>query len=207
MLEIEYFTGGIAATNGYACKTEETSFLVDAPEGVADWLESTGFTPNALLLTHAHFDHVLDAAQVQERWSIPTYAFAQPTPELTLEAMLGSFGPMAIQPYMVDHLVEEGLPMSFGGLTFEILHVPGHSPDSVVFLPERSPTAFGGDVLMQGGIGRSDLPGGDGKLLLKGIREKLYELDDEIAVLSGHGQPTTIGAEKRMNPFVRGSRP
>ena len=98
MLEIEYFTGGIAATNGYACKTEETSFLVDAPEGVADWLESTGFTPDALLLTHAHFDHVLDAAQVQERWSIPTYAFAQPTPELTLEAMLGSFGPMAIQP-------------------------------------------------------------------------------------------------------------
>ncbi len=199
MLEIEYFTGGVAATNGYACKAAEITFVVDAPEGITEWLESTGFTPQALLLTHAHFDHVLDASRIQERWSIPTYAFAYPTPELTLESM-----GMAVQPYKVDHLVEEGVLMSFGGLTFEILHIPGHSPDSSVFLPKDSPIAFGGDVLMQGGIGRSDLPGGDGELLLKGIREKLYVLDDETTVLSGHGPATTIGEEKLSNPFVRG---
>ena len=204
MLEIECFTGGIASTNGYACTAGEATFVVDAPEGMTKWLESTGFTPKALLLTHAHFDHVLDAAQIQDRWSIPTYAFAQPTPELTLEAMIGSFGSMRIQPYQVDHLVEEGVPMAFGGLTFEILHIPGHSPDSVVFLPVGTSKVFGGDVLMQGGVGRSDLPGGDGELLLKGIREKLYALDDDITVLSGHGEPTTIGVEKRTNPFVRG---
>ena len=198
MLEIECFTGGVAATNGYACKAAETSFLVDAPEGVVDWLVSTDFSPQALLLTHAHFDHVLDAARIQERWSIPTYAFAHPTPELTLESM-----GMAVRPYKVDYLVKEGEPMTFGGLTFEILHIPGHSPDSALFLPEGSPIVFGGDVLMQGGIGRSDLPGGDGEQLLKGIREKLYVLDDGTTVLSGHGPATTVGGEKRGNPYVR----
>lgn len=200
MLEIESFTGGIASTNGYACKSNELGIVVDAPEGMADWLQSIDFQPVALLLTHAHFDHVMDAAEIQKRWSIPIYAFVEPTPELTLGGLFG----LDVPAYKVDHFVEEGVSTVINDLTFEILHVPGHSVDSVVYLLESDEIAFGGDVLMQGSVGRSDFPGGDQTLLLEGIREKLYVLGDGVAIHPGHGPATSVGVEKQTNPFVQG---
>ena len=200
MLEIESFTGGIASTNGYACKSNELGVVVDAPEGMADWLQSIDFQPVALLLTHAHFDHVMDAAEIQKRWSVPIYGFSQPTPELTLGGLFG----LDVPAYKLDHLVEEGVSTVIKGLTFEILHVPGHSTDSVVYLLESDEIAFGGDVLMQGSLGRSDFPGGDQTLLLKGIRAKLYVLSEDVTIHPGHGTATSIGVEKRTNPFVQG---
>ena len=204
MLEINTYTGGIAMTNGYACRTNETWFVVDAPDGIGEWLDSSGVRPAALLLTHAHFDHVLDAAMIQERWQCPIYAFADPTPDLTLESMFASFGPaLAVAPYRVDHHLGSAASFELAGLCFRVFHVPGHSPDSVIFLPDSTGILFGGDVLFHAGIGRDDLPGGDGDLLRKGIREKVYTLDEDLKVLSGHGEPTTVGQEKRTNPFVR----
>lgn len=204
MLDIATYTGGIAETNGYLCHLNDAQILIDAPDGIADWLRTRGASVDALLLTHAHFDHVLDAAAVQEGWKCPTYAFTDPTPELTLEAMLASAGPsLQVRPYSVDHHVVEGEPLTLAGTAFDVLHIPGHSPDSVTFAPEGTGVLFGGDVLFQMGIGRDDLPGGDGALLRRGIREKLYELDDDLQVYPGHGASTTIGAEKRSNPFVR----
>ncbi len=204
-IEIQSYTGGIAATNGYACRIDDVCFLVDAPDGIGSWLASTGFRPGALLLTHAHFDHVLDAALIQERFGCPIYAFTDPVPELTLEIIVPSIGsPLKVAPYRVDERVAEGSVLELdGGLRFEILHVPGHSPDSVAFMPLEQNVIFSGDVLMAGGIGRDDLPGGDGELLRRMIQEKLYALGDEMRVLPGHGGPTTIGEEKRFNPFVR----
>lgn len=199
MLEIESFTGGIASTNGYACKSNELGIVVDAPEGMADWLQSIDFQPKALLLTHAHFDHVMDAAAIQRQWSIPVYAFTKPSPELTLGGLFG----LEVEGYEVDHFVEEGVSTVINDLTFEIFHVPGHSTDSVVYLLESAKIAFGGDVLMQGSVGRSDFPGGDQALLLKGIREKLYVFDDDVTIHPGHGPATSIGVEKRTNPFVQ----
>lgn len=204
MLKIETYTGGIAATNGYACHVNGWSFAVDAPEGMAAWLENAGVVPRALLLTHAHFDHVLDAAKVQKHWNCPVYAYADPAPELTLEYTFAAFGPaLNVAPYRVDHHLAGETTLALNGLSIDILHIPGHSPDSVAFLFRDAGVVFAGDVLMQGGIGRDDLPGGDGSLLRQGIREKLYVLDDEVQVLPGHGGPTSVGEEKRSNPFVR----
>lgn len=199
-INIQTYTGGVAATNGYACKVNDFRFLVDAPEGMGAWLENRAFAPQALLLTHAHFDHVMDAAEIQQRYDCPIYAFAAPTDELTLAGLIG----VVVPPYRVDHFVgpETGLDLE-SSLTFQILHVPGHSTDSVAFVSQAANVAFSGDVLMQGGIGRDDLPGGDGVALRASIREKLYELPDSMRVFPGHGGPTEIGVEKRSNPFVR----
>jgi len=88
------------------------------------------------------------------------------------------------------------------GSSFQVYHVPGHSPDSLCFLHRESGLLFGGDVLFAGGIGRTDFPGGDHGLLISGIREKLFPMGDDVCVLSGHGPVTTIGEERRSNPFV-----
>ena len=108
-----------------------------------------------------------------------------------------------IEPIPPDLLIEATVAREFLGLTFEILEVPGHCPGSLCFFSRENELLIGGDVLFAGGVGRWDLPGGDGDLLFAGIREKLYSLGDDVIVLPGHGPPTTIGAERRGNPFVR----
>ncbi len=204
MLELQYFTGGLASTNGFYVTKGETSIVVDAPEGMKSWLESIAAEPKALLLTHAHFDHVLDAAAVHERWQCPIYAFAEPTPDLTLERFFSAFGTgMAVPSYSVDHLVNDQSTLTLGDFSLLVRHIPGHSDDSIVFIEPKDQLIFGGDVLMAGGIGRSDFPNGDQDLLCQGIREKLYDLDDAFTLWPGHGPSTTVGDEKRSNPFVR----
>ena len=203
MLSIDTYTGGVAMTNGYACRLEDASFVVDAPEGMMSWLEKMGFEPAALLLTHAHFDHVWDAAVIRERWGCPIFAYTHPQPDLTLESLYGAFGPaLRVKPYVVDHLLEKRESFELGEVRFRVLHIPGHSPDSIALLPEGTGTLFGGDALFRDGIGRDDLPGCDGELLRRAIREKLYVLEDDLRVLPGHGPSTTIGRERRTNPFV-----
>jgi len=105
-----------------------------------------------------------------------------------------------VQP---DLLIEATPSCDFLGLDFEILDVPGHCPGSLCFFSRENELLVGGDVLFAGGVGRWDLPGGDGDLLFSGIREKLYSLGENVVVLPGHGPSTTIGAERRSNPFVR----
>lgn len=108
-----------------------------------------------------------------------------------------------IEPVTPDLLIEAAPSREFLGLNFEILEVPGHCPGSLCFFSPPDDLLVGGDVLFAAGVGRWDLPGGDGELLFAGIREKLYSLGDEVVVLPGHGPATTIGAERRSNPFVR----
>ena len=204
MSTVQSHTGGIAATNGFYLKQGEDELVVDAPDGMADWLLDLGASPQALLLTHAHFDHVQDANAIHQRWGCPIYAFATPTPELTLESLLKMYGAgLGIDDYPVHHQVKEGESLVLGGWQFGILHIPGHSPDSVAFVLEAESLVFGGDVLFAGGIGRDDFPGGNGELLRQGIREKLYTMPDATMIYSGHGVETTIGHEKASNPFVR----
>jgi glyoxylase-like metal-dependent hydrolase (beta-lactamase superfamily II) len=99
-------------------------------------------------------------------------------------------------------LIEETSETSLGGVNFQVLLVPGHCPGSLCFLESKAGVLFGGDVLFASGVGRWDLPGGDGPLLFQGIREKLYRLPDETTVLPGHGPATKIGIEKASNPYV-----
>jgi glyoxylase-like metal-dependent hydrolase (beta-lactamase superfamily II) len=118
-----------------------------------------------------------------------------------LETMIGM--PCDLDPYQIDHLLEGAIDINLPELSVTILHVPGHSPDSLCFLIEGHPLLVGGDVLFNGGIGRTDFPHGDHDLLISGIKEKLWQLADETQVLPGHGPTTTIGIEKATNPFLQ----
>jgi glyoxylase-like metal-dependent hydrolase (beta-lactamase superfamily II) len=202
--QIDQYCGGIFQTNGYLVRTGDEAWLFDAPEGITDWLLENEVQLNGLILTHQHHDHILDVGRIQETFACPVYAWSEPSEELTLskrlEQMMGM--PCPIDPYMVDHLIEGESVLTVGGLTMDLLHIPGHSPDSVCFHLQGDPVVIGGDVLFAGSIGRTDFPNGNHEQLLSGIREKLWPLPDETHVLPGHGPATTIGEEKASNPFL-----
>lgn len=196
------FTGGIAATNGYFLPTAEGGILIDAPEGVTDWLSARGFKATHLLLTHQHFDHVMDAALLQDQ-GCEIHAFSAYNPSLTLENIARSWGMPDVAPYSVDHLLDPALPLSLAGMDFSLAHVPGHSPDSVTFYLAEYATLFSGDTLFQQSIGRTDIPNhGDERLLLQGIHNKLLTLPAATSVYPGHGGSTTIAHEIRSNPYL-----
>lgn len=199
----ESFTGGFVQTNAYLIETPDGGHvLIDAPMGVAEWLQRKGIHPVALLLTHQHYDHVEDVAAVVAMGA-KVHAFAPYSAVLTLEERVRSWGlPVQIQPYTVDELLEGSANLEIGGLEMHLAHVPGHSTDSVTFyLPDRG-ELYAGDTLFAGSIGRADLPGGNMAQLVDGIRAKLFALADETRVFPGHGPTTTIGAERAGNPYV-----
>ena len=204
MLNLTYFTGGIAQTNGWVLTTPTGVIVVDAPEGIADWLEEQKIKVAALLLTHQHFDHVLDAAAIQARHQCPLYSFAPHSKSLTLETLLNAATGMGltIEPYTVDHLLEGVDTLRLGDLDWTLSHIPGHSPDSVTFYNAAEGLLFGGDVLFAGSIGRCDFPGGSQQLLVQGITDKLMPLPDATRVFPGHGPETTIGEERTTNPYL-----
>ena len=196
--------GGIAATNGYFVQTAGGNLAIDAPEGFADWLRQRGHRVDALLLTHQHFDHVMDAARIAAEHGCPTFAFSSYSKKLTLEDLysMGSGVDLSVPPFTVDHLLEGKDTLDVTGLTFKLHYIPGHSLDSVVFHHEPSLLLFAGDVLFAGSVGRTDLPDGDGVRLLTGIHKRLMPLPDQTRVLPGHGPATTIGEERETNPYL-----
>ena len=207
-VEVRGASLGPVATNAYALRCPQGWAVIDAPEGCSAWLEEQGIEPDLLLLTHQHFDHVLGAAELLARYGCPSWAFSEPSPDLTLENLFASAGEVGFQvaEYQVDSRLEPtagASPIDVLGVSTEVLHVPGHSPDSVCFAPQGAGVVFGGDVLFQAGIGRTDFPGGDQELLLSGIREKLFPLGDELVVYPGHGPQTTLGHERANNPFLQ----
>ncbi|HEV3409925.1 MAG TPA: MBL fold metallo-hydrolase [Chthoniobacterales bacterium] len=200
----EVFCGGIFETNCYLIEAPEGFILFDAPDGACDWLESRGLEPKLLLLTHGHFDHVPDVARIKRRFGCQIGCHAESVPMIADPEFFRSYGfALEIEPTEPDFLIEATRSREFLGKEFEVLEVPGHSPGSLCFLSREDQILIGGDVLFAGGVGRWDLPGGDGELLFRGIKTKLYPLGDNITVLPGHGPPTTIGEERRSNPFVQ----
>ncbi len=203
--EIEQFCGGLFQTNGYLFKTGYKNWLFDSPDGVSDLLAEKGIQLDGLILTHQHHDHVIGAGKVVEAFGCPIWAHSEPSEDLTmakrLEAMIGM--PCELDPYEIDHLLEGQIELDLPELPVKILHVPGHSPDSLCFLIDGHPLLVGGDVLFRGGIGRTDFPHGDHDLLISGIKEKLWPLPDETQVLPGHGPTTSIEMEKTTNPFLQ----
>lgn len=214
--QLRRYTGGYFQTNAYLIEHAGGSVLVDAPEGVAGWLAGLGVKPDALLLTHLHYDHVLGAADVRAASGCRIVAHSPPDGDLLLTDFLKSVvgWPAEIAPFQVDHLLaagfahppDEALPLKIGGLDWSVLAVPGHSPDSVAYglaAPEGGADwLFGGDALFRESIGRTDFPHGDHAQLISSIRTRLYTLPDATRVFPGHGGKTTVGHEKRHNPFV-----
>jgi glyoxylase-like metal-dependent hydrolase (beta-lactamase superfamily II) len=200
-MKISCFTGGMVQTNGYLVETPEGNFLVDAPDGVCEWLMAKGVRLDALYLTHQHYDHVEDVATLQAA-GVKVCAWSAYSKNLTLESYGSSWGLPEVEPYIVDELIKIGEQKLFG-TNCTVAHVPGHSLDSITFHVPEAGAVFAGDALFSGSVGRCDLPGGDFELLLSGIRKELLTLPDTTKVLSGHGPETTIGREKVANGFLR----
>lgn len=204
MADLSVFTGGIAQTNGYLLQLEGGNLLFDAPEGIAAWLKEAGVRVDALLLTHQHFDHVLDAAAVAEDHGCPVLAWAPLSKNLTLELLFGAVtgSAYAVPEFVVTEVLQDRTEVELLGQMIRLFHVPGHSPDSVCFYLPAEGLLFGGDVLFLDGVGRTDFPGGSFQQLALGIETHLWPLPDNTVVYPGHGDDTTIGRERLENPFL-----
>ena len=203
-MRYETFCGGIFETNCYLVEAPGGPILFDAPDGACDWLVEQEITPKLLLLTHGHFDHVPDIAKIKGRFGCPVGCHAETAPMISDPEFFRRVGfQLEIEPVQPDFLIEATPRRDFLGLEMEVLEVPGHCPGSLCFFSREGGVLIGGDVLFASGVGRWDLPGGDGELLFKGIKEKLFPLGDDVVVLPGHGRSTTIGAERRTNPFLQ----
>ncbi|MCX6957971.1 MAG: MBL fold metallo-hydrolase [Verrucomicrobiae bacterium] len=195
------FTGGPVETHAYLVTLPDGNLLVDAPEGAADYFRDMPI--DLLILTHSHFDHVMDAAKIVREKKCGA-AMHRTTEEHLADKMLNKkFGlPIEIEPVKATIYLEESKQQNILGALFDIFEVPGHCPGSICLYNEPANILFGGDVLFAGGVGRWDLPGGDGKLLIAGIRKKLLTLPPETLVLPGHGPETTIGMEAQTNGYL-----
>jgi hydroxyacylglutathione hydrolase len=202
-MKYETFCGGVFETNCYLLHAREGCILFDAPDGACQWLESRGLEPKMLLLTHGHFDHVPDVAKIKRRFGCQIGCHPTTAPMISDPDFFRNFGfQLELEPAQPDFFVEATPSRDFLGAEMQVLEVPGHCPGSLCFFSRPEKLLIGGDVLFAGGVGRWDLPMGDGKLLFAGIKTKLFPLGDDITVLPGHGPLTTIGQERRTNPFV-----
>ncbi|HYI46127.1 MAG TPA: MBL fold metallo-hydrolase [Actinomycetota bacterium] len=174
----------------------------DEADVIAASLAERELTVTAIVATHAHFDHVVAAGRLRELTGAPFYLHRDDGPILD---WLQESGRMFLgldlpPPPDVDREASEGEILTAGSARLEVLHTPGHSPGSISLVTDTA--VFSGDTLFAGSIGRTDLPGGDTQELLTAVRNKLFLLEDELPVYPGHGPQTTLGEEKRFNPFV-----
>jgi len=206
---IETFEAGPVATNGYlvADKRGGKALVIDSPQSTAALMVAQASEWNTpitnLINTHAHWDHFMDNAELLRLTGAKFGVHRESAPLLDIPQAQYFGLDLEIEPSKPDFFLEEGKVFTVGELRFEILHCPGHCPGSVVLFERKERAAFVGDVLFAGSIGRTDLPGGDHQLLINGIRGKLLPLGDDVRVFSGHGPVTTIGEERRTNPFLR----
>ena len=180
-------------------------FYPEEKQKFKDYIESNGLTLKHVLNTHLHLDHVFGNPFLLKEYGLRPTGGQQD--EFWLEqasAMARSFGFLydEKQPLLGNYL-NEGDVITFGNTRLEVLHVPGHSQGSYVFYCKEEACLFSGDVLFEGSIGRADLAGGNFNQLCEGIRKKLFVLPDETRVYPGHGYDTSIGYEKKNNPFFR----
>ena len=203
-MQIDTYTGGVFDTNAFLITAPSGLILIDAPEGSADWLQSKGVKVSTLLITHGHIDHVSDAAKIKAAHGCLVGYHRDGTAMLTEPGFFRRLGfGWDVEPVRADFLIDETPSLPVDGIDFQVFLVPGHCPGSLCFLAKKERILFGGDVLFAGGVGRWDLPGGDHDLLFDGIQQKLFPLGDDVRVLPGHGPGTTIGIERKTNPFVR----
>ena len=209
---VRVVTSALFEENAYLLSFAESGdcIVVDPglePDRIVGELRDAGLNPIAILNTHGHSDHIAGNAMMKEEWpDIPLIIGAGDAWKLTdpVGNLSAGFGLELISPE-ADQTVSEGDVLELAGIRWTVLETPGHSGGHVVFVAkELSPMiVLGGDVLFAGSIGRSDFPDGDHETLLDSIRTKLFALPDNAVVLPGHGPPTTIGRERRTNPFLQ----
>ncbi|MFN2387997.1 MAG: MBL fold metallo-hydrolase [Actinomycetota bacterium] len=180
--------------------------IVIDPGGDADQLAAViaakDLTVTAIVATHAHFDHIVAAEQLRALTGASFHLHAADGPLLGWMQESGRLflGVELPPPPEVDATPGEGDALAAGAVRLEVLHTPGHSPGSISLV--HPDALFCGDTLFAGSVGRTDLPGGDTDLLVEAVKDKLFRLDDDLVVYPGHGPATSIGEERRFNPFV-----
>lgn len=197
---------GMLQTNCYivGCEATKEGAIID-PGGDAKRIlaevEQLGLKIKYVINTHGHFDHTLANKDVVKATGAPLAIHSADAPMLTKGGGAFFFGLMGKASPPADVILEEGQVLTLGQIELKILHTPGHSPGSICLYNEEEGVLFDGDVLFNTGIGRCDLPGGNGGVLMASI-QRLLALPDETTVYPGHGPPTTIGRERRSNPFL-----
>jgi hydroxyacylglutathione hydrolase len=167
------------------------------------FIESKKLKPVALLNTHCHIDHVFGNRFISEQYQLKPQIHQLEQKILQSAPMVGEMYGVEINPSPAgEETLEDGKTFRFGSTELKMIWAPGHSPGSICFYHELTRSLIGGDVLFQGSIGRTDLPGGDTNTLLRSIREKIFTLPDDFTVYPGHGSTTQIGEEKKYNPFL-----
>jgi hydroxyacylglutathione hydrolase len=207
---LEMLTVGPFQENCYVIGDEKTGegAIVDPGDEaarIALAVEQTGLEISEILITHAHIDHVGAVAALVEEYACPVLMHAEAEPMLqqlpTQAMMMGlRFGKVP----KVDRHIEDEEVLEVGGLRLKALYTPGHAPGHLAFYAESERLVLSGDALFAGGVGRTDLIGGDMAVLMRSINERLMTLPDDTRVLSGHGPESTLGDERAHNPFLRG---
>lgn len=171
-------------------------------EELVSFIEEHQLKVVKLLNTHCHIDHVLGNKFVSDHFKVELYIHEKDLPTLkSIPAYAPVYGFHQYAEKEPDHFISDGDTVTFGNTTLEVIFTPGHAPGHVVFFHRASNNLINGDVLFNGSIGRTDLPGGDHDTLIRSIHEKVFPLRDDVIVHCGHGPTTTIGKEKVSNPF------
>jgi glyoxylase-like metal-dependent hydrolase (beta-lactamase superfamily II) len=209
MLEILSMVLGPVMTNTYLVGDSETGQAVaidpaDSGEIIVREAQARRWQIEQIWLTHAHFDHLAGVSGIINNASHSPVIALHPDdkPLWRMGGGAALFG-MDIDPGPEPEVdLKHGQKLKVGQMTFEVRHTPGHTPGHVVFYCSAEQLVFSGDVIFQNSIGRTDLPGGDYATLIASIRDQILSLPDETRLLSGHGPETTVGVERRMNPFI-----
>jgi len=195
------FVGGELATNAYLVVDDATgeAILIDAPDGITEDVVATareeGWTITRIVLTHAHWDHIVDAAALKAATGVPLLAHPLTAERLASpDAFAGGYVPAKIAPVTPDGFLNDGDNVTVGSYTFAVMHLPGHDPAHIVLINEPERLLFGGDVVFPGGHGNTAIPGADQAVMNQSLR-RLATLSPDLVVHPGHGKPTTLGAE------------
>ena len=207
-MEIKRLILGLVRTNCYIVYTEDTkkAVIIDPAadsKGITEEIEKLGVTPEAVLLTHGHFDHMLAAESLRNGFHIPVCVLKEDA-ELLKHPNLNCSEQFLHMSYGIsaDEEMTDGQKLDFLNGALTVIATPGHTAGSCCYYAEEEKILFSGDTLFQGSVGRTDLPTGKASQISLSIKEKLFVLPDDTLVLSGHGEETTIGEEKQYNPYV-----
>jgi hydroxyacylglutathione hydrolase len=206
-MDVRCFTVGQIAENCFVFRRDgaDRGLIVDPgdePERILHAVDELGLGIEAILLTHTHFDHIGAVAPVAKATGAPVHC---PEIEVPVLANIMAFTPPPFGPfesYDADETVSGGERLELAGMEIDVIFTPGHSPGHVTYSVPDEQALFSGDVLFQGSIGRTDLPGGDGPTLMESIRGLVEGFDEETTVYPGHMGVTTLGAERATNPFL-----
>ena len=208
-MEARWLTVGPVQENTWIARLKDSdqALLIDPgdePDTLTKALEDLQTTPAAILITHCHFDHVGAVAEMARRTQAPVYC---PAGEVFMIEDINAFVRFAgigpFENYSPEKTVKHGDKLQLAGFEIDVIGTPGHSPDHVTYSIAADKAIFSGDVLFQGSIGRTDLPGCDHDTLMASIAKLLDTLPDDTGVLPGHMDPTTLGQERRSNPFLQ----